>query len=132
MFDPAAALTITGAVSGTGSLTLAGSGSLILAGDDSFSGGTTVNGGVLYLTSNKSLPSGSSLSVGAGGTLIFDPSIAASPAGLGSAGEPVSSASTVSPVPEPGTLATLAVGAFCCIAVGSWRRWRVGARPENV
>ncbi len=29
-----------------------------------------------------------------------------------------------SPVPEPGTLATLAVGAICCLALRSWRRRR--------
>ena len=122
---PSGSLTLGGNISDGGlakGLTLDGPGTLILSGTNSYSGGTTVNGGVLYLTSSASLPSGSSLTVAAGGTLIFDPSVAMSPPGGDAAGESVSLPSAVSPVPEPGTLAILAVAAICCLAARSWRR----------
>ena len=48
-------------------------GTLILSGTDTYSGGTTVKAGTLVVTSNSALPNGSSLTIGAGGTLIFDP-----------------------------------------------------------
>ena len=92
ILDPAAAMTMSGALSGSGGLFVSGAGSLILAGDNSFSGGTTVDGGVLYITSSASLASGSSLGVAAGGTLIFDPSYAA---------RRLDSAARASQVPRP-------------------------------
>ena len=95
---------------GSQSLTLAGGGPLILSGTNSYSGGTVVDAGTLIVTSNYSLPDGGSLSVGAGGVLMFDPSApVASPA--------VSQVAKVAdPVPEPSTLALLAVGAMGLIA----------------
>ena len=55
-------------------LSLSGNGQLILSGTDSYTGGTTVTGGTLYVTNSSALPDGTSLTVGAGGILIFDPS----------------------------------------------------------
>jgi autotransporter-associated beta strand protein len=81
-----------------------GPGTLILSGSDSYTGGTTVNAGTLILTSNTAIPDGTSLTVGAGGTVIFDPSVAGTPV-VGSA------ASSVAAVPEPGTLVLLTAGA---------------------
>jgi autotransporter-associated beta strand protein len=80
-------------------------GTLILSGSDSYGGGTTVTAGTLIATSSASLPAGSALTVGAGGVFIFDPAqtVAAPVAGA-------ASASAVAAVPEPGTLALLAVG----------------------
>jgi len=112
-------LTIAGAIreSGSGrSLTLSGNGDLILSGSNNYTGGTFVTAGTLDVTSNRSLPTGSSLTVGAGGTLVFDPSMAGSPV--------VSSASTVA-VPEPGTLALLTAaicGAIVCQRMRSRRK----------
>ena len=130
MYDPASSLGIAGAVSGTGSLTLAGSGLLILEGADTYSGGTTVAGGELYLTTSQSLLDGSSLVVGGGGTLIFDPTAAGSPLAASAASGPGSAAQTASPVPEPGTLAILAVGALACLAARGWRRVRQAFQPD--
>ena len=96
-----------------------GLGTLILSGSDTYTGGTTVDAGTLIVASGDALPDGTSLTVGAGGTLIFDPlaprrraeaSLAASPA-------------AVAAVPEPGTLVLLAAGALLA-AFAAWRRKR--------
>ena len=44
---------------------------LILSGSDNYAGGTNVEAGTLILASNIALPGGSSLTVGAGGVLLF-------------------------------------------------------------
>ncbi len=81
---------------------------LILSGSDGYDGGTDVVSGTLILTTDTALPGGKSLTVGPGGTLIFDPAWPmARPLGL------VSGAAAAA-VPEPGTLALLAAG----LAVG--------------
>ena len=54
-------LTISGPIAETGgtqSLTLSGSGSLTLSGSGGYSGGTTVNGGTLFVTSSSAMSSG--------------------------------------------------------------------------
>ena len=99
-------LTLSGEIGDGGQgygLTLAGTGSLILAGFNTYGGGTQVAGGTLYIVASDSLPQGTSLAVGAGGTLIFDPMASASPI------EPAASTG-VAAVPEPGTLAILLAG----------------------
>jgi len=114
--------TISLVMSGSGTQVLAGSllgpgslavnaGNLVLSGNDSYTGGTTVNAGTLIATSSTALPDGTSLTVGAGGTFIFDPTQAGAPA----------IASPISPVPEPATPALLGVGAIGLLAF-AWRR----------
>jgi len=95
-------------------LTMSGSdGTLILSGTDTYSGGTTVTAGTLVAASDTALPKGTSLTVGAGGTLIVDPSWpAAAPMSL-------SAASAVEAVPEPGSLALLTAGLVAGFA--AWR-----------
>ncbi len=83
-----------------------GLGTLVLSGSDTYTGGTTVDAGTLILDSSEALPSGASLIVGAGGTVIFAPSVLAA------------SQAEVAAVPEPGTLVLLAAGA---LIVGCWR-----------
>lgn len=56
-FNPNAGMTIGwyGAISGLGGLTMAGPGSLTLAGANTYSGGTTVNGGILSISADSNL-----------------------------------------------------------------------------
>ena len=54
-----------------------GLGTLILSGDDTYTGGTSVDAGTLILAAGGALPAGASLTVGAGGAVLFDPTAAA-------------------------------------------------------
>ena len=68
-------LKISGPISGVGALSLDGPGELILSGTDTYSSGTNVKAGTLEVTNSNALPVGSSLTVGAGGVFIFDPTV---------------------------------------------------------
>jgi autotransporter-associated beta strand protein len=110
------------------SLTKDGGGQLVLSGTNTYSGGTLVDAGRLVLASDTAVLDGSNLSVGADTASTFAPAEAAAPI--------VSSAavSQVNPVPEPCTLALLAVA---IVIVGgtrrvpSFRTRRVRAALEN-
>ena len=84
------------------SLTLSDNGTLILSGSNDYSGGTVVEAGTLIAASNTALLDGSVLTVGAGGTFIFDPTAAAAPSA-----SPQVRPAGVEAVPEPGTLVLL-------------------------
>ncbi len=90
------------------SLTLgASNGTLILSASDNYTGGTIVTAGRLEVTSSEAIQSGTSLTVGAGASSIF--------------GE--AAPQTAAAVPEPGTLALLAVaGTVASAAI--WPRKR--------
>ena len=47
--------TYAGVLSGSGSLTMAGNGTLILSGSNGYSGGTTINGGILGINADAAL-----------------------------------------------------------------------------
>jgi len=100
------------------SLTLQGGGELILSGSNTYSGGTNVTAGTLSVINNYSLPDGSSLTVGASGVLIFDPSAPAVPLILSQGSQ------AVNPVPEPGTLTLVGVGAISLLGCIWGRRRR--------
>ena len=77
-FDTAGfAVTLSGALSGPGSLTKVDSGTLTLAATNTYAGSTAVNAGILSLTG--SLNSSSALAVG-GGTFSYAPRQMAAPA----------------------------------------------------
>ena len=103
-------MTITGEISGS-ALTKVGDGSLILSGSNNYAGGTTVLDGTLEIVAADALPPGGGLTIGAGAQSLFD---AGASAGIEISGGPpmqaASDASVAYAVPEPGTLALLAVG----------------------
>ncbi len=68
-----ASTTFSGAIGGNGSLTKTGPGRLVLSGSDSYIGGTCVYAGTLVLASPTAPEDGTTLTVGAGGTFVFDP-----------------------------------------------------------
>ena len=112
-------LELSGDVSDAGgvgaALTLSGNGELILSGVNTYSGGTNVDAGTLYVT--KSIPNGTRLTVGGSGVFVFDPAQAlasdtavsgtAVSGGAMSSGAMSGGAATA--VPEPGTLVLLVV-----------------------
>ncbi len=108
-FDLAGSQTASYKVSGSGSLILSG-GTLALSGNDSYSGGTFDDSGLLLLTSKTALAVGTSLIVGAEASSIVG--IPSPQASL----EPAPAAA----VPEPGTLALLDAAALAA-AIAAWR-----------
>lgn len=112
-------LTLAGNVSGLGmTLTLDGGGELILSGSNSYDGGTFVENGTLVVNNSSALLDGASLTVGAGGTFIFDPTITGGALDATS----VRMATQINPVPEPGTLALLVCAALAAGFAASRRR----------
>jgi uncharacterized repeat protein (TIGR03803 family)/autotransporter-associated beta strand protein len=126
-----------GPIAGTTGLVLNGSGTVTLANSNSYTGGTSVNNGVLVAENASAIPSGSLLSIGASGSVVLGTPGYAEPLGSlsggGSAG-PLGSQSGMSggaagaqpvgpvqSVPEPSSLALLAAGAAGLAAYG-WRR----------
>ena len=77
-----------------------------------------MNAGTLIVAAAGALPDGTSLTVIAGGTLIFDP--------MRVNGSPFSfdAGPGIMTVPEPGTLALLAAGLV--VGFGVWRRRKYG------
>jgi autotransporter-associated beta strand protein len=99
---------------GTLSLIKTGSGTLVLSGSNTLNGGITVADGKLIETIAAAAPDGSSLTVGNAGA--FPDTVVPPPGG--------SSATAVSPVPEPCTLALFAAGAAAVFALRRRRRTR--------
>jgi autotransporter-associated beta strand protein len=89
-------------------LVFTGTGQLTLSGTNFYMGGTTVANGTLIATNSEALADGSSLTVG---NASFFPAPVV---------PPVASAVPATAVPEPGTLALLALAAGS--GVGIWRR----------
>jgi autotransporter-associated beta strand protein len=90
------------------SLVKVGGGELILSGTDTYTGGTTVNAGKLFVTNPSALADGSNMSVGANASQFFAGSLQTAPV-----------AGDVQAAPEPSTLALL--GVAVCSAVVSQR-----------
>jgi autotransporter-associated beta strand protein len=82
-------LTILGGISGAGELTVDAPGTVVLSGTDRYTGGTAVAAGMLILTQPSAIAANTSLTVGAGGVLIFDPSFGATPTSAVAATTPV-------------------------------------------
>jgi fibronectin-binding autotransporter adhesin len=109
-------LTISGNISetnGSQSLTLSDAGTLEISGSNGYTGGTNVLAGTLVIDTSTALADGSSLTVGQGASALFAPASAAPSLSAAPAG--------VTAVPEPGTLALLAVAAML-VAAGPFCR----------
>jgi autotransporter-associated beta strand protein len=103
---PADLLVLSGNMSGDGSITKLGAGTVVLsAGSNTFTGGTNVEAGTLIVTNSEAIPNGTSVTVGAGASLIF-----------GASNAPAA-------VPEPSTFVLLSIGAVS-LAGYAWRRRR--------
>jgi fibronectin-binding autotransporter adhesin len=113
VFDLAGTQAPAYAIGGSGSLAMVGPGTLYLTGTNMYTGGTTVEGGMLVLSSPTALEGGTSLMVG-GNLGAFTPIILSPPAGSAAV-----AAVAVAAVPEPGTLALLAAGAAAALL---WKR----------
>ena len=99
-------LTLSGGISENSpglSLTEDGGGLLILSGTNKYSGGTTVDGGTLIVASSTALADGSELDRRRQAPLRSSPRRRSPPR------HPRLPALQINPVPEPGTLALLAV-----------------------
>jgi autotransporter-associated beta strand protein len=127
-------LELSGNVSGDGaSLALSAGQQLVLSGSNTYTGGTSVNNGVLVAENASAIPSGSLLAIDGSGSVVLGNPAYAEPLGLlgGSAGpldlrasgasDPQAGA-PVHAVPEPGTTSLLAAGLACGAAIGLKRR----------
>ena len=100
-------------------------GSLILSGtDNTYTGGTYVESGTLYVNNTGAIQDGSSLIVGAGGTFLYDPTAG------GAANVPAvtvkASDRSLAPVPEPGTFVLLLAALWSAVAC-----YRFSKRPRQ-
>ena len=127
-----ASTTFSGEIAGSGSLTKVGDGGLVLSGSNDYLGGTTVEAGTLYMANSNAIAAGTNLTVGAGGTLIFDPTMAPAPVNQSqsmalSPDDALShdSAAGIAAVPEPNSLILLIAGLV--VGVGAWRRRKCNA-----
>jgi len=113
-----------GAIAGTAGLSLNGSGTVVLENSNTYSGGTSINSGVLVAENSAAIPAGSLLFIGASGSLVLGTpgaaelgqlagGIAAGPLGssAGVSGDQAATIGSVGPVPEPAALTLLIAGA---------------------
>ncbi len=105
--------------SGSMALALTDSGTLILSGTaNSYSGGTYVDVGTLIVNNSGAIQDGSSLTVGANGMFLFDPTATGAALDAASA----RAATRINPVPEPGTLALFAAALSSATIYRRFRR----------
>jgi autotransporter-associated beta strand protein len=104
-------------LSGPGGLTKDTGGAVTLSGPNSYTGGTLVKDGKLTVVNTGALPDGTSLTIGAGGIFVFDPSQSAS--SLSAAGTASASVVKVTPLASatPAAISNVPID-----AVFTWHR----------
>ena len=121
VFANPSAQTYSGNINGSGSLIKTSNGTLLLTGDNTYSGGTFVDEGMLEVMASDAIPYGSGLTVGSGGTVVFsDPPEAG--ATMVARSLPAASPAGAAAVPEPGTLALLGVALWSAAIYRRFRR----------
>ena len=101
-----------------GALVKTGGGMLVLSGTDTYTGGTDVEGGTLYVANSSAIDDGTSLIVGANGTVVIGSPDGATLAATSHAASP---AGVIAAVPEPGAAALLSVAGIL-MAAAAWRK----------
>ena len=119
IFDQGNNAVFGAAISGNGMLSKIGTGALTLTGDNTYSGGTILNGGELIIASPSALPDGGGLTIGSETSLFL-------PIGMVFGSEPTILA------PEPSTLGLIGTIAACAAAFSiKGRRTRKAAKQGS-
>ena len=108
--------TISANLGGTGGVDKDSGGTVALSGTNTFAGGVVVKAGTLIVTNSNALPDGTSLTVGAGGTLVFDSSLSAGPFTTARAPALVAAAPNVAARSEPETMDTTSAALSALVA----------------
>ena len=103
-------------LTGTGGLTKDTAGTVVLSGADSYAGGTVVKQGTLIVTGAGALPDGNSLTIGASGTFLFDPSQTASNVSIAGVAASTAASESSTPIVAASTPANVAVAASATLA----------------
>lgn len=130
VYNSTAAQTLSGPISGTGTLTQSGTGTLTLSGAAGYTGVSTVNSGTLSVTGATALSGTSQAVVNTGGTLLFGSG--SSPAS-GTGAPPVQlNGGTLAVTPVSGSATTYSMGALSLTASTSYIDFGSGAAGETV
>ena len=116
-----AGLTLSGPISGGGKISTTGN--VTLSGVNSYGGGTSVDNGTVTFSNALALPPGSNVTTTGTGVVVFSSGYTGA---ITSGGGTAPAMGSPAPVPEPGTIALLAVAAL--VGTGAWLRQRRATR----
>ena len=102
----------SGNVTNNGTLIFSRSDAGLSGSDNTYTAGTLVAAGTLDVTNSDALPGGTGLTVGAGGTVIFDPA---------PAGAPMVATRSLAAVPEPAALELMAAALWSAVIYHRFR-----------
>ncbi|MGO9113898.1 MAG: fibronectin type III domain-containing protein [Thermoguttaceae bacterium] len=111
-------LTISGGITGAGALTVDNQGTVVLSGANDYIGGTTVSTGTLILANSTAIAANTSLTVGAGASMMFASSADATPSSVATTATPVIAGPPDTTVASNGTSTTTSSAARATDAAG--------------